>query len=104
MGSPPTVLDRAISVEDAVRALGEKGVEVSPRTLKERAKEIGAYRQIGRAVFFLPEDLKRIMEPPACSNSSDAPKARTGSRGAPSTVVGLKEAQVRLQRARRAND
>lgn len=53
-----------ISPTDVVKHFAEKGIKVSERELRRRAREIGAYRQIGKAIFFLPEDLERIMEPP----------------------------------------
>lgn len=98
-----SVLARVISAPDAVKVLGEKGIKISERGLKERARELGAYRQIGNAVFFLDEDLRRIMEPQEpCSNSSNVQrKARTGTRGEPSKVVGLSEARAKLQSAKR---
>ena len=55
------LLDRAISPAAAVEKLCALGVEVSERTLRERAREIGAYRQIGRAMFFLPDMADRII-------------------------------------------
>ncbi len=97
-----TLLDRAISPAAAVEKLCAVGIEVSERTLRERAREIGAYRQIGRAIFFMPEDLERIMEP--CSTSSGDQKAPAGSRGARSTVSDLNEARAKLQSLKHARN
>lgn len=90
-----TNLERVISPAAVVDILLTRGVQISERELRRRAREIGAYRQIGKAMFFLPEDLDKIMEPQSCSNSSGARKARTGSRGGPSTVTGLNRARCR---------
>lgn len=103
MTVPGSIIDRAISPAAAVDMLGIKGVQISERTLKERAKEIGAYRQIGRAIFFTPEDLERIMEP-VCSHSQNEPKPRTGSRAARSTVSDLNEARAKLQSLKRGKN
>ena len=98
-----TVLDEAISPATAVDILGAKGVQISERALRERAREIGAYRQIGRALFFTPADLEKITEPVACLPTRVAPKARTGTRLARSTVSELSEARARLQNLKRGN-
>ncbi|EXL10023.1 hypothetical protein BG36_07605 [Aquamicrobium defluvii] len=104
MSRAASILDRAISPSEAVEILWKRGVEVSERTLKERAREIGAYRQIGRAIFFTPDDLERIMEPPACSPSPSAPRARIGSHGVRSTVSDLNEARAKLQSLRQGKN
>jgi hypothetical protein len=98
-----SILDRAISPAAAVDILGIRGVQISERTLKERAREIGAYRQIGRAIFFTPEDLERIMEP-VCSHSQDDRKARTGTRAVRSTVSELNEARAKLLSLKRGRN
>ena len=79
-------LDDVISPTKAVDILWMKGIKVSERTLKERARKIGAYRKLGQAMFFLPEDLDKIMEPEQCSSPSKGRKARTTSRAARSTA------------------
>lgn len=82
-----------ISPADVVKRLAEKGIKVSERELRRRAREIGAYRQIGKAMFFLPEDLERIMEPP-----TPKPSRRGGSkRGDVSTETALQEARRKLR-------
>lgn len=95
-------LDEVISPAEAVETLGRRGLKISERSLREKARLIGAYRQIGKAIFFLPSDLEKIMEPQACSPSQGVPKARTGSRAGQSTVSGLSEARAKLQSLKRA--
>lgn len=56
-----TILDRAISPAEAVEKLLMRGVKVTERSLREKARQIGAYRKVGREVFFLPEDLLFLM-------------------------------------------
>lgn len=58
-----SILDGAISPAAAVEALAARGIKISERTLREKARRIGAYRELGQAMFFLPEDLMKIMEP-----------------------------------------
>ncbi|EYR84268.1 site-specific recombinase XerD [Shinella sp. DD12] len=48
-----------------------RGISISERVLRERARKLGAYRQIGRTIFFTPEDLQKIFEPTASRNSPD---------------------------------
>lgn len=57
-----TILDHVISPADAVDILGKAGVKISERTLRDKARSIGAYRKIGQAMFFLPADLDAIAE------------------------------------------
>lgn len=94
-------LEDAIAPASVVAKLKERGIEISERALKERAREIGAYRQIGRAIFFTPEDLEKIMEPVAAT----PPKALPGKRGvraSPSAETELNEVRARLQSLKRA--
>lgn len=65
--APADLLERAVSPAEAVDRLGKRGVKISERTLREKARRIGAYRELGQAMFFLPEDLEKIMEPQSCS-------------------------------------
>jgi hypothetical protein len=99
-----TVLENAISPAEAVETLGRKGLKISERSLREKARLIGAYRQIGKTIFFLPSDLEKIMEPQLCSPSSNAQKARSGSRAARSTVSDLSEARAKLQSLKRGKN
>lgn len=62
------VIDEALSIEQVLTDLRERGVNVSERSLREQARRMGCYRKIGRTMFFLPEDLERLMTP--------APKAK----------------------------
>lgn len=90
------ILDNAITPAAAVDILWTKGVKVSERTLRERARKIGAYRQIGQAMFLLPEDLEKIMEPQECSTPSKGRKARSTSRAARSTESASKNQPAKL--------
>jgi len=67
MDDAPRILAKAMSPENALKALAEKGIVMSEQTLRRRAKNLGAYKKLGRAIFFLPEDLKLI----ACKGVAD---------------------------------
>lgn len=57
------ILPDYISPSEFRKRMASVGISISERELRRRARELGAYRQIGKAMFFLPEDLERIMEP-----------------------------------------
>ena len=92
-----TALEEMISPATAVARLAAVGIHISERALRERAREIGAYRQIGRAIFFTPGDLEKIMAPVAASPSRQVKKSRIAPRKERSIAVGLEEARARLK-------
>ena len=47
-----------------VDALAAMGVDVSERTLRERARSLGACRVLGKAMILLPEHIDLIFEEP----------------------------------------
>lgn len=56
-----SLLDRAISPTEAVTKLAAKGVHISERSLRKRARELGACRVLGKAMILLPEHLLIIL-------------------------------------------
>lgn len=54
--------NQVYSPEAVVDILGKAGVKVSERELRAKARRLGCYREIGRAMFFLPEDLEVVMD------------------------------------------
>lgn len=97
------ILQRAISVGKAVDILRTACVKVSERTLREKARRIGAYREIGQAMFFLPEDLEKLMEPEPCLNSRNDQKRLSGLSGERLTVGASKKAHTAVQKAKQSN-
>ncbi|GGL80416.1 hypothetical protein GCM10011392_38780 [Wenxinia marina] len=87
----PALLPETTTPEDLAAHLG-----VAVRTLKDRAKEIGAYRKIGATWFFLPEDVAAIMEAsrPCPSRSTDA--AKSGTTAGPSLEGDYGDLRARL--------
>lgn len=63
-----TLFDSAISPSSAVAKLQSAGIQISERTLRERARRIGAFREIGKAMFFMPEDIEKIITAAAPEN------------------------------------
>jgi len=63
------ILQHAITPARAVELLGERGIKVSERTLRERARKIGACRILGRTMLLLPEDIDRIFAEPLAAHS-----------------------------------
>ncbi|MDK1493351.1 hypothetical protein QN219_25435 [Sinorhizobium sp. 7-81] len=55
-------LDGALTPAAAVAKLQAAGIQVSERTLRERARALGACRVIGKAMFLLPSDIEVILE------------------------------------------
>jgi hypothetical protein len=70
-----TILDEAISPAVAVAKLQAAGIQISERTLRERARALGACRVLGKAMFLMPSDLDIIVnaakpEPVPCRTST----------------------------------
>lgn len=53
---------QAMTPAMVVETLLSRGVQISERTLRERARRIGAFREIGRTMFFMPEDIDALLE------------------------------------------
>lgn len=91
------ILEKAISPDEARDMLARKGIAISTRTLKERARKIGACRVLGNCVFFLPEHLDRIFEEPKpCRDSTSA----TEHGGTPSPLPGSDAGDLRKRLTR----
>lgn len=60
--SDTSALDGAMTPAAAVAKLHAAGIQVSERTLRERARTLGACRIIGKAMFLLPADIDTILE------------------------------------------
>ncbi len=60
--SDTSALDEAMTPAAAVAKLQAIGIHVSERTLRERARALGACRVIGNAMFLLSADIEAILE------------------------------------------
>ncbi len=58
---------------------------VSPRTMRVLVKSLGAYRQFGKTMILLPDDVNNIMEAtrPCLSKSTSAAKSGTTAEQLP---------------------
>lgn len=54
-------LSDAITPATVVERMQERGVHLSERTLREFARKVGACRIIGKAMFFMPEDIEVLI-------------------------------------------
>jgi len=62
MGDEMKDLSGALTPKALVAKFAETGITISERTLRERARQLGAYRLIGKTMFLLPEDIEVILE------------------------------------------
>lgn len=99
-----TALESPISPAAAVAKLAEAGITISERTLRERARQLGACRVIGKTMFLLPEDIDRIFsaakpEPKPCRTSpSEANSTTTISPSMESDIASLRERLIKGSR------
>src|SRR5690554_4034722 len=92
-----TILDKAISPSEAVDRLAAKGVHISERALRKRARELGACRVLGKAMLLLPEHIDQIIsEPEPCRTYSNA--GMSGGTHFPLVASATEEALRRLTR------
>ena len=66
----PRVLAEGKTPSQWVVELARSGVEISERTLRERARALGACRVLGNAMILLPEHIDQIFEEPECRSKS----------------------------------
>ena len=55
-------LSNAFTPRAVVAILQSRGIVVSERTLREKARKLGACRVIGKAMFLMPADIDAIIE------------------------------------------
>lgn len=81
------ILDRARTPEAWVELLAEKGIILSPRTLRELANRWGACHKVGRVMLITPEQLDHIIESQKKCPSNLISAARSGMSGAGSNTM-----------------
>ena len=69
-------VSEALTPHAVVAILQSKGIAVSERTLREKARRLGACRIIGKAMFLMPEDIDAII-------AAAKPKAKISTDTAP---------------------
>lgn len=102
------VLERCRTPEMWCSTFAEKGAHISERTLRAKARELGACYIVGGAMLITPEQIDIILEDGAC-HSNRTQEAKYGGRGgvsrsmgAPSRATSAK-ALEHLQRLARGN-
>ena len=62
----PKVLQTGKTPEEWASVFGERGIKVSPRTIREEARKLAAFCKIGNAMLLKPEHIDRIFEAATC--------------------------------------
>ena len=55
-----TILDTGKTPAEWVEIFEGRGIQISERTLREKANRLGAYCKIGRAMFIIPEHIDLV--------------------------------------------
>ena len=66
-----TVMDGAKTPEEWCTLLRQQGAQVSPRTLRAKAREKKQYLSLGRAMLLNPEHLAVLLQPEAETVTSE---------------------------------
>ena len=78
-----------------VELMADMGIDISERTLRERANETGAVYRRGRTMLITPAQIDKIFEGgQACRSKSTRGVASTGLRAGSSTTAGQSQAQI----------
>ncbi len=57
----PTILSEGRTPSEWVEVFAERGLDVSERTLREKANRLGACHKLGRAMIITPDQLDTIL-------------------------------------------
>jgi hypothetical protein len=92
-------LPELLSPEAVVAQFAQAGIAISERELRRRARKLRACREIGKALFFTPADVERIVaaaipEVPECPSSEN--EDQSGTTLSPSPESAFEEARKRL--------
>ena len=78
-----------------VEIMAERGIEISERTLRERANETGAFYRLGRTMLITPAQIDTIFEGgQSCRSKSTRGIGFTGRRAGSSTTAGVSQAHT----------
>lgn len=93
-----------LTPESVVKTFEEAGIHISERELRRLAREIGACRQIGKALFFTEDDIEAIVEASRPCPSKSTKEDRSGTTAEQSPVGGYAALQkLRTKSARNAS-
>jgi len=82
----PMILEEGRSPTDWVSVLADRGLEVSERTLREKANRLGACHKLGRAMIITPDQLDTILRDKTECHSSHISEAHSGGQRAGSNT------------------
>ena len=105
-GIGSSILDKGRTPEQWCDALAKRHIEISERHLRQKARQLGACYQIGRAMIITPDQMDIIIEDGRCRSNhisaaqSGGQKAGSKSTGARSRTTSAK-ALDHLQKAAR---
>lgn len=78
-----------------VEVMAGMGIEISERTLRERANDTGAFYRLGRTMLITPAQIDKIFEGgQSCRSTSTRGAASTGLRAGSSTTAGQSQAHT----------
>jgi hypothetical protein len=78
-----------------VEIMAEREIEISERTLRERANEAGAFYRLGRTMLITPAQIDTIFEGgQSCRSKSTRGAGFTGQRVGSSTTAGGSQAHT----------
>jgi hypothetical protein len=87
MTTIPKILETGKTPGQWVQTFSEFGIEISERSLKERARQIGAFCSLGKALLLKPEHIDRIFEETTCRSNSISVAENGGSEAAPMALT-----------------
>src|SRR6185369_1952641 len=79
MSALPRIVADGKTPAQWVDELAGHGIEVSERTLRARARALGACKLLGSTMILLPEHIDRIFVEATCRSNSTSGTASTGS-------------------------
>ena len=105
MHNPPddatSIVETAKSPEEWSKTFAVRGIEISPRTLRAKARQFGQFVSFGRAMLLLPEHINQIFLEGTCHlNSTNAAKP-TISKGASTNYQAVNTTDKALEKLRR---
>jgi hypothetical protein len=84
----PTMLDTGKSPLEWVDILADRGIQISERTLREKANKLGARIKLGRNMLITVGHMETILKDDSkCRSNRTSVKANGGPRGVSNTTV-----------------
>ena len=95
-GETMTRIEKGVSPETFAQQLTElSGAHVSARSIRARARKIGACHIFGKAMILMPEDVERLLEDMKCDSSNEMASGGTTSRFPAPEKDGVRERLIR---------